>query len=44
MASSVKSTSEESAGDLEKAQATLGTIDGTADGDSRLGTQLRPDT
>jgi paraquat-inducible protein B len=40
VASSVKSTSEEARATLEKARATLGTIDGTADGDSRLGSQL----
>jgi paraquat-inducible protein B len=40
VASSVKSMSEEARGTLEKASATLGTIDGTADGDSRLGFQL----
>jgi len=40
VASSVKSASEEARATLEKARATLGTIDGTADGDSRLGSQL----
>jgi paraquat-inducible protein B len=40
VASSVKSTAEEARATLEKARATLGTIDGTADGDSRLGSQL----
>jgi len=40
VASSVKSMSEEARATLEKARATLATIDGTADGDSRLGSQL----
>jgi paraquat-inducible protein B len=40
VASSVKSASEEARATLEKARATLGSIDGTADGDSRLGSQL----
>lgn len=40
VAASVKSTSEEARATLEKARVTLGSIDGTADGDSRLGSQL----
>jgi paraquat-inducible protein B len=40
VAASLKSASEETRATLEKAQATLGAIDGTADGDSRLGSQL----
>jgi len=40
VAASLKSASEETRATLEKAQAALGAIDGTADGDSRLGSQL----
>jgi paraquat-inducible protein B len=40
VASSVKGMSEEARTTLEKARAALGTIDGMADGDSRLGFQL----